>query len=124
MINVYIQNYVDVSSELLELFRTYNSRDRGRMRYCLLKYNGITYKRTIFYIKSKDGIKSWGMLYKRFHQRNYQADIYTVKKYRGQGYGSAIAEVMRSMVNCPIRCAHDHTSIYKRYGFNKKTNHE
>lgn len=124
MINVYIQNYEDVSSELLELFRTYNSRDRGRMRLNLSKDYRLVSNRKIFYIKSKDGIKAWGMLYNCRGLRCPVADIYTLRKYRNKGYGSAIAEVMRSMVNSSIRCVHDLTSIYKRYGFNKKTNHE
>ncbi len=126
-VTVYIAPLEDLPSNIVgQLKVRCHGPWNGRMHDNLRHYGTRAKNATIFYTMENGKVCSWGMVYNyRWAysgkvSKAWSIDIYTVKKYRGQGYGTVIATAMRE--EFPDRRLHgctDLTSIYQRLKMNK-----
>lgn len=124
--------YVELLSELNPKIRSQlvrlNNRWNGRMLKHLKNPSEYVRNATVYYILVDDRVASWGMTYhpyeyrytkkgmysdRKYKSQSIQADVYTKKAERGQGFGYRITRVMCECIGKTMRAAVNNSTIFK-----------
>lgn len=128
-VNVITEPLLDVSTEIIGKFIVHNmGRKEGRMWDAIdmafierQLADGDPYYQNVIasYIMDGDELLSWGLLYElreSFGVYTYHMDVYTLPKFRGNGYGTEIVKALRKLHDGEIYVYKKRTTIYERVG--------
>jgi hypothetical protein len=125
---VYVEPLTELNPKIRSQLVKLNNRWNGRMLKHLQNPSDHVRNAQVYYILVDERVVSWGMAYhtyayvysrkhRSFHDikrksKFVQADIYTKKSKRGQGFGYRIATVMREDVGRDVRACTGMSTIF------------